>query len=127
MVFGYVGNSVTTFVLQALGLEVSALNTVQFSNHTGYKKWTGSITTPELIGQLWEGLKSNEVVEEYGMLLTGYVPGAKGVEAVGAIGKELKKLKKCNGRDLFWCETTIFTIQTRKTADVPSAGPCYGR
>ena len=90
---------------------------MQFSNHTGYGQWTGSKTTPEQISQLWEGLKSNEIVGEYGMFLTGYVPGAEGVESVGRIGKELKKLKKCNGRDLFWCEDTISTAKTGKTAD----------
>ncbi|KAF8453498.1 Ribokinase-like protein [Terfezia claveryi] len=102
VVFGYVGNSVTTFVLQSLGLEVSALNTVQFSNHTGYKQWTGYRTTSEQISQLWDGLKQSEIVEEYGMLLTGYVPGADGVVAVGKIGMELKKLKRHQGRPLFW-------------------------
>lgn len=35
VVFGYVGNKCANFVLQQLGVEVDALNTVQFSNHTG--------------------------------------------------------------------------------------------
>ncbi|KAF8475951.1 Ribokinase-like protein [Kalaharituber pfeilii] len=89
-------------VSHILGLEVSALNTVQFSNHTGYMQWTGYRTTAEQIEQLWQGLKNNEIVEEYGLFLTGYVPGADGVEAVGKIGKELKMLRHKEGQELFW-------------------------
>ena len=32
---GYVGNKAATFPLQALGFDVDAINSVQFSNHTG--------------------------------------------------------------------------------------------
>ena len=39
------------------------------------------------------------------MLLTGYVPGAEGVEAVGRIAGELREKRKREGRKgLFWCE-----------------------
>lgn len=74
-----------------LGLEVCALNTVQFSNHTGYGNWTGSRIEPSEIDSLYDGLKRNELVD-FDMLLTGYVPGAEGVEAVGRIAKDLKEL-----------------------------------
>ncbi|KAI5801611.1 Ribokinase-like protein [Peziza echinospora] len=98
----YVGNSVTTFVLQTLGLEVSALNTVQFSNHTGYQQWTGYKTASDQIDELWQGLKNSEIMEEYTMLLTGYVPGADGVESVGKIALELKEVNKAKPGKLFW-------------------------
>ncbi len=35
VVSGYVGNKSATFPLQLLGFEVDAINSVQFSNHTG--------------------------------------------------------------------------------------------
>ncbi len=35
VVSGYVGNKAATFPLQLLGYDVDAINTVQFSNHTG--------------------------------------------------------------------------------------------
>uniref|UniRef100_A0AC11DKQ2 Pyridoxal kinase n=1 Tax=Ovis aries TaxID=9940 RepID=A0AC11DKQ2_SHEEP len=35
VVRGYVGNRAATFPLQVLGFEVDAVNSVQFSNHTG--------------------------------------------------------------------------------------------
>lgn len=47
VVRGYVGNRAATFPLQVLGFEIDAVNSVQFSNHTGkalvsrvgYGKW----------------------------------------------------------------------------------------
>ena len=41
VVYGHVGNAASVFPLQRLGAEVWAINTVQFSNHTGYGAWTG--------------------------------------------------------------------------------------
>ena len=40
--YGHVGNAAAVFPLQRLGAEVWAVNTVQFSNHTGYGDWTGT-------------------------------------------------------------------------------------
>ena len=36
VVSGYVGNKSASFPLQLLGFEVDTINSVQFSNHTGY-------------------------------------------------------------------------------------------
>ena len=41
--YGHVGNASAMFPLQRLGAEVWAINTVQFSNHTGYGHWTGDV------------------------------------------------------------------------------------
>ncbi len=41
--YGHVGNAAAVFPLQRLGFEVWAINTVQFSNHTGYGAWTGQV------------------------------------------------------------------------------------
>ena len=41
--FGYVGNKAAVFPLQSMGHEVWPINTVQFSNHTGYGQWQGEI------------------------------------------------------------------------------------
>ncbi|KAK6531927.1 putative pyridoxal kinase [Orbilia ellipsospora] len=103
VVSGYVGNSVATFVMQLLGLEVCSLNTVQFSNHTGYGKWTGTRIPPSEISELYEGLKANELAD-FDMLTTGYVPGAEGLEAVGMIAKDLKKTGSVGGGKnmFFW-------------------------
>ena len=41
--YGHVGNASAVFPLQRLGAEVWAVNTVQFSNHTGYGSWRGQV------------------------------------------------------------------------------------
>ena len=38
VVYGYAGNKSATFPMQVHGIDVWALNTVQFSNHTQYGK-----------------------------------------------------------------------------------------
>ena len=48
--YGHVGNASAVFPLQRLGAEVWAINTVQFSNHTGYGAWTGQVFTGEASG-----------------------------------------------------------------------------
>lgn len=55
-VTGYVGNRSATFPLQLLGLEVDVINSVQFSNHTGYKNgWKGTVLNGEQLWDLVEG------------------------------------------------------------------------
>ena len=41
VVSGYVGNKAAVFPLQLLGLDVDFINSVQFSNHTGYPSLAG--------------------------------------------------------------------------------------
>lgn len=55
--FGYVGNRAATFPLQRMGYEVITVNTVQFSNHTGYGAWTGEVFKPEHIEDVLRGVK----------------------------------------------------------------------
>ena len=44
VVSGYVGNKSATFPLQLLGFETDCINSVQFSNHTGYEKVNKNIS-----------------------------------------------------------------------------------
>ncbi|KAH6691644.1 pyridoxal kinase [Plectosphaerella plurivora] len=103
VVSGNVGNKIAVFALQSLGCEVSALNTVQFSNHTGYKQWTGSKVSAEEISSLYEGLKQS-YLDDFDMMLSGYIPGADAVAAVGRIGKDLreKSLAQSTPGSFFW-------------------------
>ena len=43
VVYGYAGNTAAVFPMQRLGREVWGINTVEFSNHTGYGSWTGKV------------------------------------------------------------------------------------
>ncbi|KAK0528645.1 putative pyridoxal kinase [Tilletia horrida] len=75
VVSGYVGNRAATFPLQVLGWDVDVVNTVHFSNHTGYGRWGGLRFDAAHIRDLFSGLKRNGLVR-YERMLTGYVPSA---------------------------------------------------
>ncbi len=110
------------FSLQSLGCDVAALNTVQFStslpkpppplnhlrpnlaragNHTGYRQWTGSRVSAQEITDLYQGLKQS-YLDDFDMMLSGYVPGAAALEAVGQIGQELKQKAQSKPGSFFW-------------------------
>lgn len=101
VVSGYVGNKIAVFVLQSLGCDVAALNTVQFSNHTGYRQWKGTKVSAQEISDLYQGLKES-YLDDFDMLLTGYIPGAEAVEAVGKIGRDLREKSKRDPGRFFW-------------------------
>ncbi|WP_119943168.1 pyridoxal kinase PdxY [Neorhizobium sp. NCHU2750] len=79
--YGYVGNRAATLPLQRLGHEVTVINTVQFSNHTGYLKWTGEVFSAAHIESILDGLESLGALEKMDALLTGYL----GDPAIGDI------------------------------------------
>ncbi|KAK0673326.1 Ribokinase-like protein [Cercophora samala] len=83
--------------MQSLGCDVAALNTVDFSNHTGYGQWTGTRSTPSHLLSLWSGLRQSHL-DDFDMMLSGYVPGALALEAVGQIAEELKQ----KNENFFW-------------------------
>ncbi|NWH47904.1 PDXK kinase, partial [Fregata magnificens] len=56
---------------QVLGFEVDTVNSVQFSNHTGYAHWKGQVLNSDELHELYEGLKLNKV-NRYDYVLTGF-------------------------------------------------------
>ncbi|KAM4700067.1 pyridoxal kinase [Discoglossus pictus] len=90
VVRGYVGNKAASFPLQVLGFEVDSVNSVQFSNHTGYTHWKGQVLNAEELQELYEGLKLNRVTR-YDYVLTGYTRDASFLARVVDIIQELKR------------------------------------
>jgi pyridoxine kinase len=113
------------FVMQVLGCEVAALNTVQFSetffepfsftvydnplltqtaftgNHTGYRQFKGTRASAEEIRNIYEGLKQSHLTD-FDVMLSGYAPSADAVEAVGSIGRDLKLKASIKPGAFFW-------------------------
>ncbi|KAK4909029.1 hypothetical protein LTR28_000232, partial [Elasticomyces elasticus] len=89
------------FVMQSLGCEVSAINTVNFSNHTAYKQVKGRKTPAEEITELYEGLKQSHL-DVFDMMLSGYCPSAAVVGAVGRIAREMKFHANTKPGSFFW-------------------------
>jgi pyridoxine kinase len=67
---GYVGNKSAVFPLQLLGFDVDPINSVQFSNHTGYPTFRGQVLNGSQLWDLIEGLAENDLLH-YTHLLTG--------------------------------------------------------
>lgn len=93
VVYGYVGNTMATFCMQTLGCEVSAINTVNFSNHTGYGQWTGPRTQPDVVAELYAGLRQSNLTD-FDVLLTGYIPSAAVLREVAIIARDLKSMRR---------------------------------
>uniref|UniRef100_A0A671SKK8 Pyridoxal kinase n=1 Tax=Sinocyclocheilus anshuiensis TaxID=1608454 RepID=A0A671SKK8_9TELE len=90
VVRGYVGNKSASFPLQVLGFEVETINSVQFSNHTGYEHWKGQVLTADELQLLYEGIKLNNV-NQYDYVLTGYTRDDSFLDMVVDIVQELKR------------------------------------
>lgn len=100
VVHGYVGNKASTFPLQLLNWDVDVLNTVNFSNHTGYGSLKGACASGEQLLDIYNGLKRVNI--HYDAILTGYVHGFETLEAVGEICADIKCRSTSENRDVTW-------------------------
>jgi len=82
VVYGYAGNTAAVFPMQRLGREVWAVNTVEFSNHTGYGSWRGKVLGGELAAELVTGLEERGVLHRCEAVLSGYLGDAAVARAV---------------------------------------------
>ncbi|KAJ2819138.1 putative pyridoxal kinase, partial [Coemansia furcata] len=71
------------------GHEVDVINTVQFSNHTGYNSFRGERFPATHILDLFAGLEANGLDSGYTHLLTGYMGNSENVLAVEEIARRL--------------------------------------
>jgi len=80
--FGHVGNSAAVFPLQRLGHEVWPVNTVLFSNHTGYGTWRGRVLPIEAVREVLAGVEERGGFDRAKAVLSGYLGSADLGEAV---------------------------------------------
>ncbi|XP_068139917.1 pyridoxal kinase [Drosophila tropicalis] len=104
VVYGYVGNKVATYPLQLLGYDVDPLNSVQFSNHTGYKTFKGPISNEKELASITDGLDENELLSHYSHLLTGYIGNPLFLRQVAVI---VKKLRQLNPHLIYVCDPVM--------------------
>ena len=102
--FGSVGNRAASFLLQRLGFEVWAVNSVQFSNHTGYGAWTGEATDPGTVAQLIEGVLARATPGACQAVLSGYL----GTAALGeTILAAVTRLRRENPKLIYCCDPVM--------------------
>jgi pyridoxine kinase len=75
--YGHVGNRAAVFPLERMGYEVWPINTVQFSNHTGYGSWTGEVFTSAHLSLVWSGVKARGVIGDCEAVISGYMGSAE--------------------------------------------------
>jgi pyridoxine kinase len=102
--FGHVGNASAVFPLQRLGAEVWAVNTVQFSNHTGYGSWRGQVFPASLIRDCVGGIEERGVLPRCDAVLSGYMGDAEIGEAIfDAAGR----VRAANSKAVWCCDPVI--------------------
>jgi pyridoxine kinase len=90
--------------MQRLGREVWAINTVEFSNHTGYGSWKGKVLGGELAEELVAGLEERGVLPRCEAVLSGYLGDA----AVGrAVTGAVQKVRSVAPNALYCCDPVM--------------------
>jgi len=104
VVYGYAGNTAAVFPMQRLGHEVWAINTVDFSNHTGYGAWRGKVHEAQLTSDLVTGLEERGVLKNCEAVLSGYLgDAASGRSIIDAV----KKARSKNPKALYCCDPVM--------------------
>jgi len=102
--YGYVGNRAAVFPLQRMGCDVMAVNTVQFSNHTGYGEARGTVFDPGAIADIINGIAARGALDTCHALLSGYMGSA----ALGQVIVETAhRLKHANPGALYCCDPVM--------------------
>lgn len=102
--YGHVGNASAVFPLQRMGFEVWAVNTVQFSNHTGYGKWKGQVYTGESVRELIDGIDERGALQRCDGVLSGYMGDAGIGEAILDAAARVRAL---NPAAIYCCDPVI--------------------
>lgn len=105
VVHGYAGNRCSVFPLQLHGFETDVVNSVQFSNHTGYGNGRvfGQKLTAKDLKEILEGLRINNL-DEYSHLLTGYCGDVSFLEEISEF---VKAQKEKNPNLLYVCDPVL--------------------
>jgi pyridoxine kinase len=104
VVYGHVGNASAVFPMQRLGHEVWPINTVQFSNHTGYGAWRGQVFPATLIDECVLGLEERGILLSCDGVLSGYMGSA---ETGAAILRAVARVKAANPNARFCCDPVM--------------------
>jgi pyridoxine kinase len=107
--YGHVGNASAVFPLQRLGAEVWSINTVQFSNHTGYGHWTGQVYSGESVRELVDGIEARGVLKRCDAVLSGYMGDA----SIGAaVLHAVDRVRQANPDAIYCCDPVIGDTDT---------------
>jgi len=104
VVAGHVGNSAAAPVLQRMGHEVWAIDTVILSNHPAHGAHTGRVRPPAELRELVKGLADGGHLAACGGLLSGYL-GQAGTGAV--VLDALARIRTARPDAIFLCDPVM--------------------
>lgn len=108
VVQGYVGNKSAVFPLQLLGMDVDIINSVQFSNHTGYKVFKGKRLDGADLHELLDGMETNNLLRDaHSHLLTGYIGSVSLLDAIVRVYKRLRAAHSDPSKLLYVCDPVM--------------------
>lgn len=99
---GYVGNKAATFPLQYLGWNVDTINTVNFSNHTGYGTVKGSAINVSDMKNIFKGLF--DIQCSHDAIILGYIPSA---DLIDVLASNILRMKTENPDILCVCDPVM--------------------
>ena len=102
--YGSVGNAAAVFPLQRLGFEVWRVDTVLFSNHTGYGAWRGSVLDPKLVDEILRGIEERGVLAACESVLSGYLGS---LELGTVVLDAVRRAKNANPKALYCCDPVL--------------------
>jgi len=97
--YGHVGNTAVTFPLMRMGVEVWPVNTVHFSNHTGYRTWRGPLLGAADLHDVVHGIDERGVLGDVDAVLSGY----QGGDDIGAVILDAVALVKLRNPAAIYC------------------------
>jgi pyridoxine kinase len=90
--------------MQRVGVEVLPVNTVNFSNHTGYGAWRGPMISPQDVAEVVSGIEDRGLFPQIDAVLSGY----QGGEGIGdVIVDTVARIKAANPNAIYACDPVM--------------------
>lgn len=104
VVYGHAGNSAAEFPMRRMGANVWPLNTVQFSNHTQYGHWTGTVMPATHLTDIVKGIADIDRLKTCDAVLSGYLGSAEQGEQILEI---VRQVKAANPNAWYFCDPVM--------------------
>ncbi|MES2204553.1 MAG: pyridoxal kinase PdxY [Pseudomonadota bacterium] len=104
VVYGHAGNAAAVFPMQRLGHNVSVLNLLQFSNHTGHGTWGGKAISVEELKDVFKGLKLVGALNKLDCILSGYIGSLEQAQAIYDFVREVQAI---NPHVIYCCDPVM--------------------
>ncbi|MDR6298683.1 pyridoxal kinase PdxY [Pantoea dispersa] len=104
VVYGHAGNSAAEFPMRRMGANVWPLNTVQFSNHTQYGHWTGTVMPATHLTDIVSGIAAIDRLKTCNAVLSGYLGSAEQGEQILEI---VRQVKAANPDAWYFCDPVM--------------------